>query len=143
FTATVQALATPAAALALPRTSPFLGAVGAVGWVVGACPLATSGRLLLGAPAAAAVEHGVLAGARQHGRSATELLQANAAPILLVESAGDPDPERDGAARLARLITRKGDTALDLPAAPVVELMRRTGRDDDLLLPFVAAFLQL
>lgn len=143
FTATVRLLADPKADHALPASPPFLGAIGAAGWLVAVAPITPSGRVLLGAPAAAAVTRDVLRGGRRHGQLADRLLRANAAPILVVGSDGDAAAARADSVDLLALIQRRGDVTIQLDDEPVAAMLRGLGPDDDTLVPLLAAFLGL
>ena len=143
FTAAVRRLDDVRSEYGLPDAAPFLGAIGETSWLIAATPLPAAGRLLLGAPAVSAVVRGVLHGERDHGQRADRMLEANASPIVLVWSRGDPEAAHADAKEMSELVTRKDDFAVRLEYGPVSEMLREVGPDDVTLVPLVSAFLGL
>ncbi|MCR9247893.1 MAG: alpha/beta hydrolase [bacterium] len=141
FDRMVQGCADAIERFGAPVARPVVGAMGAAGWLVGVSSLPTRGALVLGSAAARAVVEGVLEGGRKHGRDPAALLAANARPMLLLASERDAAVDRPATHRLSRLLTRRGDCAVDLAAPAVRELARAAAAGDPTLAEFVVAFL--
>lgn len=144
FEATVQSLAAQGARHDLPADAPVLAAVGTCGWLVAAAATTSSGRILLGATAAASVTRDVLQGGRDlPPRTQRTLLQQNRVPLLVVTSRGDPQADLRDTNPLRRTLSRGDADAVELTGAPILAALQQLRADDDLLLPVVAAFVGL
>ena len=144
FEATVRGLAAAGPAHHLPPAAPVLGAIGACGWLIAAAATSPSGRILLGATAAASVSRGVLHGGRDlPERTRSTLVQQTRIPLLVVTSQGDPETDLGDVRLLQQALARGGTDTVQLTGSPILAALQQLHADDDLLLPVVAAFLGL